>query len=305
VRLASDGPHFLMSPGICRVAPGTNVKSHPLTQNAVGRRLVAGNRSLRGADEVSSARVAAATSTGLVRERNEDSAYVGRWLYAVADGMGGHAAGDVASASVIKAIRTFDVAESDPRRLTAILGAAVRAANEQLADKVQANPGLASMGSTLTAMLWSGGHVAVANVGDSRAYLVRNGTLRRLTEDHVVSKLVESPMPAQIGQYLVRFLDARPGWSPDLSLRTALPGDRYLVCSDGLSGFVSADVIRDAIAAAATPDQVAADLITLADQAGAPDNVTVIASFLPDGIWQERGESPLLLGAAASLARTA
>jgi protein phosphatase len=218
--------------------------------------------------------------------------------------MGGHAAGDVASASVIKAIRTFDVAESDPGRLTAILGAAVRAANEQLADKVQANPGLASMGSTLTAMLWSGGHVAVANVGDSRAYLVRNGTLRRLTEDHVVSKLVESPMPAQIGQYLVRFLDARPGWSPDLSLRTALPGDRYLVCSDGLSGFVSADVIRDAIAAAATPDQVAADLITLADQAGAPDNVTVIASFLPDGIWQERGESPLLLGAAANLART-
>jgi serine/threonine protein phosphatase PrpC len=253
---------------------------------------------------VSSPHVAAATSTGLVRERNEDSAYVGRWLYAVADGMGGHAAGDVASATVIEAIRMFDLAENDPGRLTAILGAAVRTANEQLADKVQANPGLASMGSTLTAMLWSGSHVAVANVGDSRAYLLRNGTLRRLTEDHVVSKLVESPMPAQIGEHLVRYLDARPGWSPDLTLRTALPGDRYLICSDGLSGFVSADVIRDAIAAAATPDQAAADLIRLAHQAGAPDNVTVIAMNVPDGIWQEPDESPLTLGAAASLTGT-
>jgi PPM family protein phosphatase len=152
--------------------------------------------------------VAAATSTGLVRMRNEDSAYAGRWLCAVADGMGGHAAGDVASATVIEAIRPFDIPENDPRCLTAILGAAVRAANEQLTDKVRANPGLAGMGSTLTAMLWSAGHVAVANIGDSRAYMLRNQILTQITEDHVVSKLVESPMPAQISEHLVRYLDA-------------------------------------------------------------------------------------------------
>ncbi len=253
---------------------------------------------------MSPAHVAAATSTGLVRERNEDSAYAGRWLCAVADGMGGHAGGDVASATVIEAIRAFDIAENDPGHLTAILGAAVRAANEQLSDKVHADPGLTSMGSTLTAMLWSGSHVAVANVGDSRAYLLRNGTLRRLTEDHIVSKLVDSPMPAQIGGYLVRFLDARPGWSPDLTLRTTLPGDRYLICSDGLNGFVSDDAIREALVTAATLDQAAADLIGLAHRVGAPDNVTVIVMDVPNGIWQERGGRPLNLGAAASLTDT-
>lgn len=246
--------------------------------------------------------MAAATSTGLVRERNEDSAYVGRWLCAVADGMGGHAAGDVASAIVIEAIRKFDVAEDEPERLAPILGTGIRAANKQLTEKVRSNPELASMGSTLTAMLWSGGHVAVANIGDSRAYLLRDGTLRRLTEDHVVDNLVRSPMPAQIGEYLVRFLDARPGWSPDLTLRTARPGDRYLICSDGLSGFVRDNAIRDVLAAGATSDQSSGDLVGLAHQAGAPDNVTVIVIHVPDGIWKERAESPMVLGAAASLA---
>jgi PPM family protein phosphatase len=101
------------------------------------------------------------------------------------------------------------------------------------------------MGSTLTAMLWSDSHVAVAHVGDSRAYLLRNRVLRQITEDHVLANLVASPMPAQTGEYLVRFLDARPGWSPDLTVRTARPGDRYLICSDGLSGVVDPAVILD------------------------------------------------------------
>jgi protein phosphatase len=251
---------------------------------------------------LSSAPVAAVSSAGLVRRRNEDSAYAGRWLCAVADGMGGHAAGDVASATVIEAIRAFDVDASDPGQLTTILGAAVQEANKQLTKRVEADPGLASMGSTLTAMLWSGRHVAVANIGDSRAYLLRDRVLRQITEDHVLVNLVASPMPAQTAAYLVRYLDARPGWSPDLTLRPARPGDRYLICSDGLSGVVSPEAIRDALTDADDLDQAVAELIRLAHEAGAPDNVTLIAIDVPGGAWRERQGTPVVLGAAAALA---
>lgn len=246
--------------------------------------------------------VVAVSSAGLVRRRNEDSAYVGRWLCAVADGMGGHAAGDVASATVIEAIRAFDVCASDPGQLTTILGAAVQAANKQLTQGVQADPGLATMGSTLTAMLWSGRHVAVANVGDSRAYLLRDRMLRQITEDHVLANLVASPMPAQTAAYLVRYLDARPGWSPDLTLRAARPGDRYLICSDGLSGVVNSEAIRDALTDVGDLDEAAAALIRLAHEAGGPNNVTLIAIDVPGGFWQEQQGTPIVLCAADTAA---
>jgi serine/threonine protein phosphatase PrpC len=245
--------------------------------------------------------VAAATSTGLVRKRNEDSAYAGRWLCAVADGMGGHAAGDVASATVIEAIRSFDIQAIESTQLTTILSAAVRAANSELTARVQANQNLGNMGSTLTAMLWSTDHFAIANIGDSRAYLLRNGVLKPLTEDHIISNLVANPMPPEIGSYLVRFLDARPGWSVDLTLHTAYPGDRYLICSDGLSGFVAPNAIQDVVTLVSEVDQAVTELIDLAETAGAPDNVTVIVIDVPDGAWQERIENPLVLGAAASM----
>jgi len=95
---------------------------------------------------------------------------------------------------VIDSIRPYDLAVEDPTGLTAVLGAAIRSANDRWAAKAAADPSLISMGSTLTALLWSGSHVAVANIGDSRAYLLRNGILRRITEDHVMSKLVAHPM---------------------------------------------------------------------------------------------------------------
>jgi serine/threonine protein phosphatase PrpC len=247
----------------------------------------------------SSSRVAVASEVGLVRTRNEDSAYVGRWLCAVADGMGGHAAGDVASATVIDALRSFD-AETDTAHLTTILGSAVRAANAALTTRTAGDQAVTGMGSTLTALLWSGSQVAVAHIGDSRAYLLRGGRLTLLTEDHVVSNLVASPMPARISGYLVRFLDARPGWSPDLTLRTALPGDRYLLCSDGLCGFVEPEEIRQALANVEA-DEAAHALIALAYAAGAPDNVTVIVTDVPDGHWAQREGTPILVGAAADL----
>lgn len=246
-------------------------------------------------------RVAAGTSTGLIRKRNEDGAYVGRWLCAVADGMGGHAAGDLASATVIEAIRPFDIAVT-PDRLTATLGRAVRKASDLVAARAEADPEVASMGSTLTALLWSGSHVALANVGDSRAYLLRDGRLAPITEDHVLSKLVASPMPSQIGSNLVRFLDKRPGVSADLVLRTVRPGDRYLLCSDGLNAVLSAAAIRDALAGTDDLEEAARSLIRLTHEAGAPDNVTVIVVDLPEGTWQERAENPVILGSAAVVA---
>jgi PPM family protein phosphatase len=248
-----------------------------------------------------SSRVAAGTSTGMVRSRNEDAAYVGRWLCAVADGMGGHAAGDVASSTVIEAIRPFDI-DVVPGQLTATLGNAVREASARLAARAQNDPSVGSMGSTLTALLWSGSHVALANVGDSRAYLLRDGRLAPITEDHVLSKLVANPMPSHISDHLVRFLDKRPGVSPDLVLRTARPGDRYLLCSDGLSAVLAVDVIHGVLAGTDDPEDAVGTLIRLTNEAGAPDNVTVIVVDVPEGTWQDRDDSPVVLGAAASVA---
>jgi len=216
--------------------------------------------------------------------------------------MGGHPAGDVASATVIDALRRYDVAAENPEQLTKVMANAIREANRRLTARAQADPSLASMGSTMTAMAWSGSSMVVAHIGDSRAYRLRAGVLKQLTEDHVMSKLVASPMPSEIGEYLVRFLDGRPGWSPDLTPREVRPGDRYLLCSDGLSSFVSATVIRGALADIDDIDQAVETLVREAYQAGAPDNVTVIAIDLPDGTWQERQGSPITLGAAASLA---
>jgi protein phosphatase len=217
--------------------------------------------------------------------------------------MGGHAAGDVASAAVIDAIRPFDVAADGPGQLTAILGRAVADANDRLAAKVLADPALVSMGSTLTAMLWAGSHIAIAHIGDSRAYLLRGGRLRQITEDHVLSRLVANPMPQKTGGFLVRFLDARPGWSADITLRAALPGDRYLLCSDGLSGIVDAGVLRDVLSSASHLDQVVSDLVRLTHEAGAPDNVTVLVADVPDGTWPQQDGDPVTIGAAADLAR--
>ncbi|MGH3247019.1 MAG: PP2C family protein-serine/threonine phosphatase [Trebonia sp.] len=253
---------------------------------------------------MSTSHSAVVSKPGLVRARNEDSAYVGHWLCAVADGMGGHAAGDVASATVVNAIRRFDVA-TEVARLTTVLGSAVRAANSQLATRAEGAQALAGMGSTLTAMLWSDSHVAVAHIGDSRAYLLRNRMLRQITEDHILSNLVAAPMPARIGGYLVRYLDARPGWSPDLTLRAVLPGDRYLICSDGLSGFAGPDAIRAVLADSGDADQAADSLVSLAYASGAPDNVTVIVTDVPGGTRGERAGGPLVVGAAAELASSA
>jgi protein phosphatase len=242
---------------------------------------------------------AAVSDVGLACQCNEDSAYAGQWLYAVADGLGGHVAGDLASATVITALRAFD-AKVAARQLLETLSNAVRAANEILARKVTADPGLAGMGTTLTAMLWSGSSAAVAHIGDSRAYLLRDGRLLRITEDHALDGLMDDP--ARLSPGMVRYLDGRPDRSPDLSLLQGLPGDRYLLCSDGLSSAVSHLTIQQALQPTASADEAVLSLIALAYDAGAPDNITVLVLDIAEA-KADTGvlSKPVMLGAAADL----
>jgi protein phosphatase len=208
--------------------------------------------------------------------------YAGRSLFAVADGLGGHVAGDVASATVIDALRPHDnqVAPSD---LPTALGRAVGAADEALRSKIAAEPELAGMGTTLVAMLWSGTAAALANVGDSRAYLLRgrdnaSSRLTQITEDHTCGHLVAdaTSVPNLPGR-LSRFLDGRPdGRSPDITTWDLRPRDRFLLCSDGLSAVVPHDLIHATLDSPSSPDETAEQLVALATDHGGPDNITVI-----------------------------
>lgn len=239
---------------------------------------------------------AAISDTGLSRENNEDSVYSGRWLHAVADGMGGHAAGEVASAAVITALSAYD-AETPPDRLLEILGRAVAEANAEVARQAAEDRARLGMGTTLAALLLSGDRAALVNIGDSRAFRLRDGHLRQITEDHVIGKLV-----SDAGDYapvLARYLDGRPDRSPDLSTRDLRPGDRYLLCSDGLSPVVSARAIRDVLMSAPEPELAAAQLAALAEAEGGPDNASAIVIDVSDGAAAPGAVSPVILGAAA------
>jgi protein phosphatase len=223
------------------------------------------------------------THVGLVRRRNEDAMHLGRRLFAVADGLGGHVAGDVASATVIGVVRACDApAGGRHGEATAILGRAVSDANMKLRRRIEAEPELAGMGTTLVAMLVGDRTAVLANVGDSRAYRLRRagdlaGTVQ-ITEDHTYQHLVaDAGGVPHLPEKLARFLDGRiDGRSPDLTALQLLPGDRYLLCSDGLSSYVPHDSIHAALSGTGGSSEVAEQLIDLALDRGAPDNVTVI-----------------------------
>src|ERR1700750_1877890 len=198
-------------------------------------------------------RYAAQSDRGLIRDGNQDSVYAGPRLLAVADGMGGIAAGDVASNIVIAAMAPLD--EDVPGdALVDALRHAVGTANQQLRDTVDANPQLEGMGTTLTAVLFSGSKFGMVHIGDSRAYLLRKGEFAQITKDDTyVQMLVDegrvSPEEASSHpqrSLLTRALDGRD-IDPEYSVRQVLKGDRYLICSDGLSGVVSSETIGEAM----------------------------------------------------------
>jgi PPM family protein phosphatase len=250
------------------------------------------------------------SDVGLLREGNEDSAYAGPRLLAVADGMGGHAAGEVASALTIASMAELDSEQSDDDMLTA-LSMAVVTANARLQQKIIANPAVEGMGTTLTALLWADGQAAICHIGDSRGYLLRDGELYQITHDHtLVQSLVDegrisaddaSTHPQR--SLLLRALDGRSIPEPDLSVHESLPGDRYLLCSDGLSGVVSDETLRDTLATIDDPEVATGQLIELAIRGGGPDNITCIVADVVDMAttrWPPT-TTPVLAGAAASL----
>jgi protein phosphatase len=220
------------------------------------------------------------THVGHVRPRNEDAFYLGRSLLAVADGLGGHVAGDVASTTVIDMLRAHDQA-ADPTALPDALGRAVSEANTALRQRITAAPDLAGMGTTLVAMLHSDATAVLANIGDSRAYRLRRARsvpTAQITEDHTYGHLVaDARRVPRLDARLARFLDGRPdGRSPDLTRLDLEPGDRFLLCSDGLSSFVPYELIDVALRTTEHPDEAVDRLMHQALEQGGHDNITVV-----------------------------
>jgi protein phosphatase len=257
-----------------------------------------------------SLRFAARSDVGLQREGNEDSGYAGPSLLAVADGMGGHAAGEVASSVAVSTLAQLehDVPGGD---LLDTLAGAVAEANKAISQMVAVDPKLDGMGTTLTALLWAGGRLGLVHVGDSRAYLLRDGKLEQITHDHTfVQTLVDEQRitPEEADHHpqrslLLRALDGRGDPDPDLSLRDVQVGDRYLLCSDGLSGVVPFEAIAEALSESG-PDAAVDALVRMALEGGGPDNVTCIVADVVEADSPPAGHA-LLVGAAAEKERTA
>jgi PPM family protein phosphatase len=247
-------------------------------------------------------RFGARSDVGLLRAGNEDAMYAGPRLLAVADGMGGHAAGEVASRVAIETVAPLDddLPGSD---LISALRESVETANGYLRDMVAADSALEGMGTTLTALLSAGQRLGLVHVGDSRAYLLRGDKLHQITHDHtLVQSLVDegriTPEEATTHpqrSWITRALDGRGEIELDISVREAHAGDRYLLCTDGLSGVVSEETMLEALRAA-DPQTACDRLVELALRAGGPDNITCIVADIVD---DAADNSPIVGGAAA------
>ncbi len=257
-------------------------------------------------------RYAARSDVGLVRSNNQDSAYAGPHLLVVADGMGGHAGGDIASSVAVAHLAPLDDEAHGPDDALDELGRALNEAHEELLALAEETPELAGLGTTVTALLRSGNKLAMAHIGDSRAYLLRDGELTQVTTDHsFVQHLVNTGKltPEEAEHHpqrsvLLRVLgDFDMEIVPDLSVREARAGDRWMLCSDGLSGVVSHDTITDVLREIEDTGECAETLVGFALRGGAPDNVTVVVGdivevdALPDGAAP--GTSSHIVGAAA------
>ena len=266
-----------------------------------------------------SPRSAAVSHVGKIRSNNQDSGYAGRHLFVVADGMGGHAGGDVASAIATKRIAEADEAYAVAADAEMALRSAMIAANSLLAETVFEHSELTGMGTTVSGIIRVGDKIALAHIGDSRIYRFRAGTLEQVTADHTfVQRLVDSgritPEEAAVHprrSVLMRVLgdvDAAP--EIDTRVLDTRAGDRWLLCSDGLSSYVPEDKIAALLAGEGSAQSAADRLVKESLDHGAPDNVTVVildiddrapeSELPPSGGFVGSAAAPLMLDGAES-----
>jgi PPM family protein phosphatase len=227
-------------------------------------------------------RYAVRTDRGLVRETNQDRAYAGQRVLAVADGFGSAGAGAAASEAAIEALRHLELGVPAGDLLNVMADAAQRAGTA-VRDLLAADPE-PDGGTTLTAMLWSGSQLGLVHIGDSRAYLLRDDELFQITHDHTVvqamvdeGKLTEDEVPTHPQRMLLlHALDSNPTGEPDVSLREARAGDRYLLCSDGLHRVLDEAALREVLTTVPEPEDAVGHLVELANQQGGPDNVSCV-----------------------------
>jgi PPM family protein phosphatase len=229
----------------------------------------------------------AGTDVGRARSGNEDSYFCGRTVFAVADGLGGHQGGEVASAAAVEPLAALDGREfAGPGEAAEALAAAIREGNSAILERAAGDPGLWGMGTTVTAAALAGDrHLQLAHVGDSRAYLLRDGSLDQLTIDHtVVGELVRRGRltPEQAAIHPERSILTRAvGLDPRVPVDTPDPlelrdGDQVLLCSDGLTEAVDDGRIAELLSAADDGDAACRSMIDAANAAGGPDNITVV-----------------------------
>ncbi len=229
----------------------------------------------------------AGSDVGLARSGNEDSYFCGRTVFAVADGLGGHQGGEVASAAAVEPLAALDGRDfADPGEAAEALADAVREANRAILDRAAGDPDLWGMGTTLTAAARAGdSQLQLAHVGDSRAYLFRDGDFEQLTTDHtVVGELVRRGRltPAQAAIHPERSILTRAvGLDPRVPVDTPdavelRAGDQVLLCSDGLTEAVDDDQIAGLLSSEGDGDAACRSLIDAANAAGGPDNITVV-----------------------------
>jgi serine/threonine protein phosphatase PrpC len=239
---------------------------------------------------------------GLIRKNNQDSGYASPHLLVVADGMGGAAAGDLASAVAIDTIRKVE-APTDGRQMLDVLAHAIHDANDKIAEFIESDVSLEGMGTTVTGAMFDGVELGLAHIGDSRAYLFRDSRLQRLTHDHTwVQSLVDdgkiSETEAAMHPHrslLLKVLNGQPTNDPDLAVVSVNAGDRLMFCSDGVCGLIDDDVIE---AALEIPDldQAVERLVTESLHEGGIDNITVIVA---DVVESEGTDEVMVLGAAS------
>lgn len=247
-------------------------------------------------------RCAASSHPGLLRSNNEDAGYAGAYLLLVADGVGGAAAGEIASASTAYVTSTVSmISDDDP---VAVLAQAVQFAHEHLRDGVRADPLRDGMSTTLTAVLGNGERFALVHIGDSRGYLWRDGALRRITKDHTLLQMMldsgqlrsEDAESFPYPSVIARSITHSDPPEPDLSLLALEPGDRLLLASDGLTDLVCDELICSVISSHDLESGVK-HLIDLALAAGGRDNITCVLGEVVEGdLINPRGT---LVGAAA------